>query len=177
MGGRLALRFALRYPELVSGLILESSNYGIEDQEQRARRKKLDEERARAIETDYEAFLQEWQQLPLFNNGASVPDELQQHYLDIQKQQSPQAIANSLRGFGTAQMPSVKDELHQLQMPALLLAGQQDPKYRDILQQMEELIPNSKFHIIKDAGHRIHLENPRAFLDHLKAFLLCALSC
>lgn len=176
MGGRLALRFALQYPELITGLILESSNYGIEQEEKRKERKKIDEQRAQAIEADYSSFLDEWQKLPLFDSGISAADELSNHYKEIQTQQRASAMANSLRGFGTAQMPSVKDQLHQLQVPALLMAGQHDQKYRSILREMEEHIANSKFHIIKDAGHRIHLENPSAFIDHLKAFLLCASS-
>lgn len=174
MGGRLALRFALEHPSLISGLILESTNYGIEDEEQQKRRLKLDEQRAKSITNDYDAFLNEWSKLDLFDNGLPVPTDLHEHYRKIQSLQNPAAMAKSLRGFGTATMPSVKDRLHQLDRPVLLLAGAEDPKYRGIMNEMETLIPNSKFYIIRNAGHRIHLEHPLAFLDQLKAFILCA---
>ncbi len=174
MGGRLALRFALRYPNLISGLILESSNYGIEDPQQKEDRIQVDEQRAKAIEQDFDRFLNEWQKLPLFKNDINVPEELRFQYDEVQRRQNPAYLASSLRGFGTAAMPSVKEELEQLTIPVLLLAGELDKKYRQILGEMESKISSCRFHIIKDAGHRIHLENPQAFLDHLKAFVLCS---
>ncbi|MDZ7694430.1 MAG: alpha/beta hydrolase [Balneolaceae bacterium] len=68
------------------------------------------------------------------------------------------------------------EKLPQLSVPALLLAGQHDKKWK-ILLEMEKLIPRNKFHIIKDAAHRVHLENPEAFLAKVKAFVLCASPC
>lgn len=177
MGGRLALRFALKHPGLLKGLILESTNFGLPTSEQKSDRKKIDEERARHIETDFHDFLDKWQQMPLFNNGVEIPGELSQQYRQIQESQESAAMANSLRGFGTAQMPSVRKELFRLSMPTLLIAGEHDEKYRKILSEMEKLIPRNKFHIIKDAGHRVHLENPGVFLAKVKAFVLCTSSC
>ncbi|MDR8391112.1 2-succinyl-6-hydroxy-2,4-cyclohexadiene-1-carboxylate synthase [Aliifodinibius sp. S!AR15-10] len=176
MGGRLALRFAIQNPDMIKGLILESTNYGIEEKNQRKQRMKLDEERVQAIETDFEEFLSSWHKLPIFKNGTDHSEELVEHYKTIQQNQRPCAIANSLRGFGTAQMPPVKEKLQQLNMPVLLLAGEADTKYRDILDEMDQLIPKSKHHIIKDAGHRIHLENPAAFVDQVQAFIFSS-SC
>lgn len=176
MGGRLALRLALRYPGQISGLILENTNYGIENEQHRNQRLNIDEQRAQAIETDFEAFLSEWNAMPLFNKGVEIPHQLVNAYMKIQQNQNPAYIANSLRGFSTARMPSVKNKLHQLDMPTLLLAGENDNKYRKILDEMDQQIANSKFHIIRNAGHRVHLEHPRAFLDQVKAFIFSS-SC
>ncbi|MFH5831103.1 2-succinyl-6-hydroxy-2,4-cyclohexadiene-1-carboxylate synthase [Halalkalibaculum sp. DA3122] len=171
MGGRLALRYALQHPETVAGLILESTNYGITDPSERDRRLKLDEQRAAAIESDFSHFLSDWQQLPLFRHQADIPEEMVSSYKAIQQRQDPVNMARSLRGFGTARMPPVKHSLFQLCMPVLLLAGENDKKYRNILNEMDQDIPKSKFHIIRKAGHRIHLEHPRAFIDQVKAFV------
>ncbi|MDZ7694429.1 MAG: alpha/beta fold hydrolase [Balneolaceae bacterium] len=105
MGGRLALRFALKHAGLLKGLILESTNFGLPTKKRKNDRKKIDEKRARHIETDFHDFLDKWQQMPLFNSGVEIPVELSQQYRQIQVAQAPDAMANSLRGFGTAKMP------------------------------------------------------------------------
>lgn len=172
MGGRLALRYALHHPDAISGLILESTTYGMEQDEEQAQRLLLDEQRARAIETDYNGFLDSWVQLPLFSNSIQVPSYLKQRYRGIQQSQSPSSMAGSLRGFGAACMPSVKSDLDKLNVPALILAGGADAKYRALAKEMHRAIPDSKMSIIEQAGHRIHLENPEAFVSEVKLFLL-----
>lgn len=174
MGGRLALRFALKNPKKLSGLILESTNYGLISEDEITKRNDLDERRAKAIETDFEAFLDDWQQLPLFGDSPGSNNKIESQYSQIQRTQNPNAMANSLLGFGTAQMPVVKHRLPDLEITTLLLAGEQDPKYRGILSEMEQLIPRCKMNIIKDAAHRVHVDNPIAFLEKVKAFVLCA---
>src|SRR4030067_3365593 len=51
MGGRAALSFTIKYPEMVEALILESTAPGIEDEKVREERIKKDEEVASFIET------------------------------------------------------------------------------------------------------------------------------
>lgn len=170
MGGRLALLYALKYPGQPAGLILESSNYGVERKEAN-QRIKLDEERAIFIEKDFTAFLEEWKKLPLFNKGIDIDPALSSKYHAIQQSQNPAYMAASLRGSGAAQMPPVKDSLPQLNLPVLLMAGENDKKYCEIISGMHHLIRNSKFCIIPNAGHRIHLEHPSAFISELESFI------
>lgn len=80
-------------------------------------------------------------------------------------------MAASLKGFGTGTMASVKNELKGLQIPVLLLAGERDDKYVKILSEMDLLMPNSIFHMIEQAGHRVHLENPAAFVERIRKFI------
>lgn len=170
MGGRLALRYAIDHQGL-KGLILESTNYGIENAEEKADRKILDEERAREIEKDFEYFLNDWANLPLFNTGLTTHDDIRNTYINIQQDQEAYAMANSLRGFGTANMAPIKNELPELNLPVLLLAGEADEKYLGIMQEMHEIMPHSRFEVIKKAGHRIHLENPNAFIERVRGFI------
>lgn len=171
MGGRLALRYAIDHQDILKGLILESTNYGIEDLENKIEREGLDEERARQIEKDFDYFLKEWSNLPLFNTGLSTPDDLRDIYKNVQQEQDEYAMANSLREFGTAKMPSVKSELSELKLPTLLLAGEADEKYCRIMKEMSGLLPASRFKIAKNAGHRVHLENPDAFIERIRQFI------
>ena len=51
MGGRVALSYAVKYPETIEGLILESTTAGIKDDNEREERLKKDEELADFIES------------------------------------------------------------------------------------------------------------------------------
>ena len=170
MGGRLALRYALAYPASISGLVLESTNYGMENQNKIKQRKQLDEKRATAIEQDFKSFLNRWEKLPLFRNEA-LPNKQKNHYAAIQRKQNPRQMANSLRGFGTAQMPSAKNKLDRLEPRVLLLAGEHDEKYTNIMEEMHQLIPENTYAIIKGAGHRVHLDKPNLHSKTIKKFI------
>lgn len=171
MGGRLALRFAIEHPVAIRGLILESTNYGLENEHDIRKRKQLDEKRARAIENNFKSFLKEWQQLPLFRTENSLSEEKLHPYRAIQNQQKATQMAHSLRGFGTAEMHSVKNELAGLEIPVLLLAGEADLKYVKIARQMHQQLPTSDLSIIPKAGHRIHIEHPRNLVNSIKSFI------
>lgn len=172
MGGRLALKIALADPALVGGLILESTNCGIPDERQRSRRRQTDEQRARDITTDLDRFLTHWQQLPLFASPeTNNKEQLHRKYRAIQRGQSPEALAASLRGFGTGSMRPCCDELPSLNRPVLLMAGTHDEKYRQINRRLEQRLPAARFSTLK-AGHRVHLDNPDKFITEIKSFLL-----
>jgi 2-succinyl-6-hydroxy-2,4-cyclohexadiene-1-carboxylate synthase len=172
MGGRLALRYALAYPQTIRGLIIESANYGLEAQNLIKDRKQIDEERAQAIEADFSSFVEEWQTLSIFNSGQPEPKKAAKFYESIQEQQNPKQMANSLRGFGTASMESVKAELSTLNLPVLILAGEGDSKYKEIGCEMHELFRQSTLNIIPNAGHRVHRDQPDAFVMAVKNFMM-----
>jgi 2-succinyl-6-hydroxy-2,4-cyclohexadiene-1-carboxylate synthase len=53
----------------------------------------------------------------------------------------------------------------------LLLAGELDPKFKAIGQQMQTRLPAARLEIVAGAGHTIHLEKPRQFENLVKGFL------
>lgn len=170
MGGRLALKTALAAPDRVNGLILESTNCGISNEQKRKERRQTDEQRAQEITADFGSFLKHWQQLPLFKSP--IPDHrpLQKRYGTLQREQSPEALAASLRGFGTGSMDPCCDDSHKLNLPVLLVAGSADEKYQKINQQLVQRLPNAHFSSVR-AGHRLHLDNPSDFIDKIKSFI------
>lgn len=171
MGGRLAMKIALSRPELFSGCIFESTNCGIPDEQQRKERQEADLKRARQITTDFDQFLEHWQQLSLFESPTSGNKKLQKKYMDIQREQSsPEALAASLHGFGTGSMHPCCDELQALELPVLLVAGSADEKYQKISQRLVQQIPNAHFSSIQ-AGHRVHLDNPTGLIKEIKSFM------
>lgn len=170
MGGRLALQTAIKHQNLFKGLLLESTTCGITDPKEQEERRKLDATWAEEITNDFEEFLSGWKELDLFHSPVPTDHSLVQKYHQIQSEQSPEALAASLYGFGTGSMSPVCNELKQLQLPVLLLAGSADEKYQRINNYLKDQLPNATFSTIK-AGHRTHLDNPSAFISEIQQFL------
>ncbi len=166
MGGRLALQFALAHPERISALVLESTTPGIADPAERAARQQADEELACAIAQYGVAwFADHWEQLPLFASRQNLPPALRALLRQQWLAQRAQGLAASLRGFGTGTMPAVWDRLPELRPPTLVIVGALDPKYVAIGRAMAARIPQSRFVVVPQAGHTVHLEQPEAWLS------------
>ena len=168
MGGRLALSWAVRYPERVTGLVLESATAGIADPEERRLRREADERNAHSISTDYASFLDEWERNPLF-----MMTGYPQHNMlkTIQRGQDPDVMARWLSDFGTGVMPPVWDQLHRIEAPVLLVSGAADPKFCDLAGRMNKLLPRARHVTVLNAGHRVHMDNPAGYLDCLRNFI------
>lgn len=168
MGGRLALKTALKNPGLFHGLILESTTNGITDENKRKERRQTGESRARQIEDDYEKFLSDWEKAPLFQSPQSVDQQLKKNYHKIHLEQEPNTMAASLRGFGTGFMTPETHHFHRFNKPTLLIAGSGDKKYVRIHKKnLSPLFSNVHLCFIK-AGHRVHLDNPSELIQKIK---------
>lgn len=164
MGGRLALYFTRHYPELVKSLVLESASPGLADPVARQARRESDERLAQRIEREgIPAFVNYWEKLPLFASQQSLPAGIRKQLRSQRLQNRPHGLANSLRGMGTGQQPSLWDDLAAIWQPTLLLAGASDEKYATIARQMRERMPHARLQIIPNVGHTVHLEAPQAF--------------
>lgn len=172
MGGRLALGFALCKPDRVSSLILESCAPGIRDDAERAKRRDGDERLARRIEAaGVEAFVEQWESLPMWNSQLSLPAEVRERQREQRLRNRSAGLANSLRGMGQGAQPSYWTRLHELRTPTLLIAGALDPKFADIAARMQIEIPGATLAIVSDAGHAVHLERRKQFVEIIRTFL------
>src|SRR5699024_7304062 len=107
MGGRIALSFAIHYPESVHTLILESASPGLKTNADRLKRVENDTNLAEQImEKGIIHFTDYWENIPLFETQkqltASVRDKIRQERLS----QSPEGLAGSLVNMGTGKQPS-----------------------------------------------------------------------
>jgi 2-succinyl-6-hydroxy-2,4-cyclohexadiene-1-carboxylate synthase len=172
MGGRLALGLALRHPNRVSSLILESATPGIQDEGERLQRSAADETLARRIEeVGVEAFVGEWERLPMWESQRALPDEVLQHQRDLRLRNSVVGLANSLRGMGQGAQPSYWDRLGEIRTPVLLIAGSLDRKFAGLAGQMGIKIPDATLSVVPEAGHAVHLERPQQFTASVRDFL------
>lgn len=172
MGGRLALGLAIAHPERVRSLILESASPGIADDRERRARRLADEQLAdRILTSGLDAFVAEWERLPMWDSQAGLPDIVRIRQRQVRLGQNPQGLAANLRASGTGAQPSYWGRLSDFRTPTLLLAGELDTKFNQMATRMHELLPNARLEIVSHAGHAVHLEQPARYAELISQFL------
>lgn len=172
MGGRLALTFAIRYPDFVRKLILESVSPGLATEQERKERRIQDEKLGKSIlEEGIENFVGKWENIPLFRSQQYLPTFIKDNLRKQRLQNNPLGLKFSLLGMGTGQQPSYWENLHKLTSDTLLITGELDMKFCEIAKQMTEYNHKIQWLKIKEAGHAIHVEKSEIFGTIVKEFL------
>ncbi|HEX6573438.1 MAG TPA: 2-succinyl-6-hydroxy-2,4-cyclohexadiene-1-carboxylate synthase [Gemmatimonadaceae bacterium] len=172
LGGRAAMRFALRHADRLSGLVLESASPGIDSPAERAERLRADHELADFIEREgIEAFVNRWESLPLWETQRSLSHEQVGRLRSQRLSGNAVGLANSLRGAGAATDDPVLPRLHEIDAPVLLIAGELDRKYAALAAAMHRVMKQSRLRIIEGAGHAVHLEKPDEFVAAVSDFV------
>jgi len=167
MGGRLALHAALRSE--FAGLVVLGSSAGIDDADERHRRRTADEELADWIEAhSIDEVVDRWERNPVF---ASQATELVAAQRPGRLAHSPADLARLLRSGGQGALDPIWDRLGSLEMPVLALAGENDLTYRAASERIASLVPRGQHGVIAEAGHAAHLEAPEAVRDAILAWL------
>ena len=169
MGARLALVYALEYPQEVSHLVLESGSVGIEDRVERQDRYVADQGLAERIRAhDITWFSETWAQLEIFKTQQGLPTKVQQQIRGRRLLNSPHALAFTLKGSGQGSMPYVGHRLSELTMPICYISGELDAKYTAIGAKYFSDVHR----IVSQVGHNVHVEAPEAYRQILKQFFL-----
>lgn len=169
MGGRIALYTA--FSGFFRALMLESASPGLNDPAEREQRRLSDEQLAERIEREgVEAFINYWEKIPLFASQHTLPLKTRAILRTQRLANLRFGLSNSLRGVGTGAQPALHSQLHSLDLPVLLLAGELDSKFCQIAQQMAQDLPQAYLRIVAGAGHTIHLEQPDIFVNLVDGF-------
>ena len=172
LGGRAALRFALRHADRLAALVLESVSPGIVEPARRAERLASDLALAAAIERDgIHAFVERWERLPLWESQRVLPEATRALLRAQRETNLPAGLANSLRGAGAGADEPVLARLSTITVPVLLIAGALDPHYAALGRLMEQAFPRAQLTVVPGAGHAVHLEQPDLFAASVTAFL------
>lgn len=165
LGGRIALHVALAAPERVSRLGLVSTTAGIEDDAERAARRAADDDLADWIEAhDIAAFADRWAAQTLF---ASDPPEVVACAREDTLRNEPAGLAASLRGVGTGRMTPLWDRLAELTMPATVVVGERDAKFRALGDRLAAGLPAATLSVVEGAGHGLPREVPDGLAEVL----------
>lgn len=171
MGGRIALYFALHYPERCRRLVLESATPGLKQAADRQARRAADEARAVRLETqDLGTFVEDWYTQPVFASLSRWP-RLLARMKDLRQQNESAELARSLRGMGTGVQESLWDRLDALNIPTLFVAGALDGKYVEVGERMDAMSDHVRSAVVPNAGHTVHAEYPVQYADLLRDFL------
>ena len=172
MGGRLALTLAMTAggPSL-QALIVISAAPGLEEAAARDQRRREDEARAVALERDgLPAFVESWYRQPLFSSLHRQPELLQR--LRAKRQRgSALELAKALRGLSVSQQRPLWNELPGLAVPALFVAGEDDPVYVVHARRAADLSPLGRSLMVPHSGHLPHLERPEVCGAAIAEFL------
>jgi 2-succinyl-6-hydroxy-2,4-cyclohexadiene-1-carboxylate synthase len=169
LGGRLALRAALRSPDSFAGLVLVGATAGIEEGPLRAARAEADEKLASWIEAmPIEDIVSLWERQPLFADQSDALVEAQRPGRLSQDQRS---LALLLRTAGQGVLEPVWHELRALELPVLAIAGARDDGYTAAAKRIASTAPRGRVAVVEEAGHAPQLQQPAAVAALIAGFL------
>jgi 2-succinyl-6-hydroxy-2,4-cyclohexadiene-1-carboxylate synthase len=168
MGARMALHVATETPDAVRALVLVGGTPGIEHDVERAERRVADRRLAQRIrDQGVDAFVERWLAMPMF---ASLPPEAR--FDDERRRNSAEGLATSLELAGTGSQRPLWGALAAIDVPVLVVAGEDDHRYAAIAARTAAAIgANARAALVTGAGHSAHLERPQAFIDLLLDWL------
>lgn len=158
LGGRVALRFALHRPGVLSGLVVVGAHGGIEREDERAARARADEELAAWMESaSIEEVVERWESLPVFSTQRSSLVAAQR---PGRLSHEPHLLARLLRSCGQGAMKPVWGQLGALDVPLLAVAGALDEGYVVAARRLAAEAVRGEAVVIPGAGHAPQLERP-----------------
>ena len=170
MGGRLALAAAC---QACAGEPPASSlPFGM--REEMARRNAENARRLR--EEGLAAFMEAWEQLPLFATQRALPANVRQRQRDQRLANDAEALARTFEGSGAHTMPDQEASLATIRalvaygVPVRYVAGALDDKYGATADLVASQTP-AVCHRVPAAGHNVHLEDAGAYVRLLEGIV------
>ena len=173
MGGFTSLHLGLRYPDRARSVVVAGVGYGAHPDARESFRKEA-AAIASALESEGSgSFAQRYAQGPArvqFQNKdprgwAEFAEQLAEH--------SARGAANTMRGV-QRERPSLYDlreDLSRMEVPALLVVGDEDEGCLDANLMLKRTIPSSGLAVLPRTGHTSNLEEPELFDRLVLGFL------
>lgn len=174
LGGAMVVRYALRHPDRVKGVVFTNSRavFGITGR--RAERQALKEAGHRSSDEPpgggrsgggrrgglpTEPTWDDIRALPYHpRNARRIPEDLKVRMVEM-ADAMPLAVFRHLRNAGPWKS---SDELHQLQVPTLLINGRFEKVFQPCVEQARAAVPDLRV-IDLDGGHSVNIDQPEAF--------------
>jgi pimeloyl-ACP methyl ester carboxylesterase len=157
LGGWMAVRFALRYPERIARLVLIDAGGYRRQNWQRIQKLVTVDDRA-GVDRLYRAMF------------VHVPLLLRLSRAAFLRVYSSPAVRNVLAGL--AETDTFTDaDLARLRLPAVVIWGEKDGLFTAATgRRIAAAIPGARLEILSGCGHAPHLEQPRALLAAIERF-------
>lgn len=164
LGGRIAMFHAAQQPAGLCGLIVEGGHPGLQNAEERTARRQSDGRWAtRFRQQPLESVFADWYQQPVF---ASLTDAQRRDLIMLRSQNSGAHLADMLEATSLAVQPDLRAALRACDVPFHYLYGERDEKFAAIARELDAVC-----HVIPNAGHNAHRENPAAVAASLAQIL------
>jgi pimeloyl-ACP methyl ester carboxylesterase len=106
----------------------------------------------------------------VFEQKGVVDREMVDHVYDIVQQKLK--VLSVIGLARAAQQQNLKDSLHRILAPVLLIWGLQDRVTPpEVAEQFKALLPNARLHYLNNCGHAPMMEHPELFNDLVNLFL------
>ncbi len=172
IGGYLLFEFWRRCREQVAALVLANTRAGAETPESKAARLEAAD---RVLHEGTAGFIEEMLSKLLSQTTHSNRPDIVDAARKMMDMMSPQDIAGVQRGI--AERPDSIPTLATINIPTLILAGEEDSVPRGEFELMQRCIAGSELRVIPRTGHYAALERPdefgailREFFNHLPRF-------
>ena len=153
LGGYMTLAFHVAYPEMCTALMLFDTGPGYKSDKGREAWNKTANERAEAFEKHGLDAL-----------GPSAEVRAADH-------SSAAGLAHAARGMLAQSDDRAIQSLPNIQLPTLVLVGEDDTPFRVPTDYMANKIPNARKVILAGAGHAANIDQPQAFNAAVREFL------
>ncbi len=167
MGGRLALHALLEKDHPWQAAVIVSAHPGLEVETGRAERRASDAGWAtRALAGNWQTFLDSWNAQAVL--GHTPPRDPQASGRLIMRRRE---IARSFVDWSLGAQQALWDRLHEIAIPVLWIAGENDPKFLALARRAVSSMPNASLAIAPGAGHRVPWEAETWSADQVARFL------
>jgi len=166
IGGYLLFEFWRRYREQVAALVLANTRPGAEMPEGKANRLQLAD---RVLREGTDRFLEEMLSKLLSQTTRTNRPDIADAARRMMQSMSADDIAGVQRGM--AERPNSVATLATINVPTLLIAGNEDSIPLSEFELMRQQISGSRLQVISQAGHYAALEKPAEFGALLRTFL------
>lgn len=171
LGARLALHALTRFPDKWDAAILISAHPGLPSEQERADRLIQDQTWAvRFLRDPWQQVMQAWNAQPVLA-GETVPP-----YDQLLVETWRREVALAFDPWSLGRQDDLRPLLPAVQTPVLWLTGCRDEKFTALAATACGLLPKGQHVKIKDAGHRVHLDQPAAVVHAVSEFLKAVLT-
>ncbi|EML4684221.1 2-succinyl-6-hydroxy-2,4-cyclohexadiene-1-carboxylate synthase [Citrobacter amalonaticus] len=164
LGGRVAMIAACQEMPGLCGLVVEGGHPGLQSDAERDTRRDSDHHWAERFRHDAltEVFT-DWYQQPVF---ASLNARQREALVALRSQNNGETLAAMLEATSLAVQPDLRAALTARAFPFYYLCGERDSKFCALATELA-----ATRHVIRNAGHNAHRENPAGVVDCLAQIL------